>query len=440
MGAEQSNLGKEITTLQPTQKSAKGAKTNGLIDKIFNSIKSCGVAASVAVVAVAGATTVAPAPKAQFVHLAVESTQIEYVLSVEELNLQNQYAVVLSTSGEDVATIPIEEDGLHENSIEGLKPEWQYTLSFVQTDEMLGRKVLLKETFQTKRNVTPEPPPEPTLVFAVDNVEAVGLDQVKVLFHHQDLDETCTPEFVVGYPDGTQQTIALSARDLANGYAQTTLEQSATSISVTPVVNFSTGEEPLQLEPFNFQPEQLLDADVVVNTNYQMLTIYLKGMTNGATRVQISDQNTGEIVYNEYLFGSNLTYYYDTSDEVANFAVCLCSEEGEKVSNDVQFSFNPQFSHSATYTFNYKNPGDVEVTQNDDGTINVTIQTDFQSDDSSVYYQVALGDYRFVSQDATFVAEGLPNETYVLIYHVLVDVDGVTYSLHYVAPSGTVNE
>ena len=118
LGAEQSNLGKEITTLQPTQKSAKGAKTNGLIDKIFNSIKSCGVAASVAVVAVAGATTVAPAPKAQFVHLAVESTQIEYVLSVEELNLQNQYAVVLSASGEDVATIPIEEDGLHENSIE----------------------------------------------------------------------------------------------------------------------------------------------------------------------------------------------------------------------------------------------------------------------------------------------------------------------------------
>ena len=92
------------------------------------------------------------------------------------------------------------------------------------------------------------------------------------------------------------------------------------------------------------------------------------------------------------------------------------------------------------FQFNYKNSNDVGVTYNEDGTINVYIQTDFATEDERLYYQISLGDMRFRSRDALFVAEGLPFASYGLVYDVCYEENGIQYSVFNVSVSGSVNE
>jgi hypothetical protein len=82
----------------------------------------------------------------------------------------------------------------------------------------------------------------------------------------------------------------------------------------------------------------------------------------------------------------------------------------------------------------------VGITYNDDGTINVYIQTNFSAEDERLYYQVTLENMRFKSRDAIFVAEGLPNKSYALIYNICYDENGIQYSIEEISVSGMVNE
>lgn len=101
-------------------------------------------------------------------------------------------------------------------------------------------------------------------------------------------------------------------------------------------------------------------------------------------------------------------------------------------------------------TFNATNPGDALVTYNDDGTINIYRNVNFQSDDENVYYNAyiyAINDdgtviqdncYDIIGRDTYAVIENIPMNTYVLLYHFMFDFDGVSYIMYTETPSGSI--
>ncbi len=445
LGPEQGNLGKEITTLQTTAKSTKDSTSKkGLIDKIFNSIKNIGVTASVATIAVVGATTLATTPTIQLTDLYVESTSVVYYVTVDELDMQNQYAMVISTGNQEIDSLPIEENGPYEHAVEGLKPEWEYTLSFVRTDEYLGKTVLMQQTFQTKPeeppNQLPQPPPDLNYKLNVYEIALVGFNEINVFFTHENLDETCLTELVILCENGEQITVPVGISDWYNGYVKVYLGEECVSLGVTPVIRFENSQQFIEFETYSHIFTQTFDVDVMVNTSRNMVTFFPKVLSDDATQIWISDSNTGEIIYNQYLY-NRIDYYYELpAENIANYTLYLTNDDGQKVSNNCNVTFDTSFSFDTEFTFNYKNPTDVGITYNSDGTINAYITTDFQADNPEIYYQIMLGNFRFSSREKTFCAIGLPNDTYGVVYNVLIDVDGISYSIFDVTPSGAINE
>ena len=419
-------------------------------------MKTCATVTTVAAVAVVGVATVAPAPSVTLNNLLVESTYIEYELSVEELSANNDYSIVISTTNQEDLEFPVTEDGTYQNKVEGLTPEWEYNLSFISYDEYLGETVLLKQTFQTKKESpsTPpseppteppvEPPPEePTLPeyqVTINDITIEGINEVDIHFDTDKLDENCVVELLITYRDGKEEVVGLNEEDLMNKRVRVEVNGDV-NISVTPILLINDGEERIEFTKYEHTFTKNLDAETFVKVTQSAIVFYYKALLNGATHAQIIDETTGEAVYNERLWGNNVTYYYQVGNNTQpTYTLYLTDESGQKVSNGHSITFDANYSSNAQYVFNYKNPSDVGITYNNDGTINVYIQTDFSCDDADVFYQVVLGDLRFRSTEPTFSVIGIPNETYSLTYDVCVEVDGIIYSIKNAAPSGTVNE
>jgi hypothetical protein len=121
LGLECSNLGKEVTTIQasPSKKEDK-SRRKGLLDKIFNYLKNCATITAVATIAVVGATTITPNPNVELNQFLIDSTYIEYELSVEDLSAQNDYSIVISTTNQDDIEFSISENGIYKNEAFGV--------------------------------------------------------------------------------------------------------------------------------------------------------------------------------------------------------------------------------------------------------------------------------------------------------------------------------
>ena len=139
-------------------------------------------------------------------------------------------------------------------------------------------------------------------------------------------------------------------------------------------------------------------------------------------------------------FENAMNVYYEDEGEIT-YTLYLTNDDNETLSNTVSVTVDTAVTiPKVEYEFNYLNPGEVGITYNDDGTINVYIYTGFTCADESVYSQITLGGVRYAFRDAIARMENLPDTTYTLVYDICVDIDGIAYSIYNVAPSGTVNE
>lgn len=91
------------------------------------------------------------------------------------------------------------------------------------------------------------------------------------------------------------------------------------------------------------------------------------------------------------------------------------------------------------YTFNYKNPTEVQLTYNGDGTMNAYIYTEFESSEENVYYEIEL-DKTYKLTGKVAVIENIPVSTYPIKYRVIKEIDGIKYVIMHVSPSGVVGE
>lgn len=174
---------------------------------------------------------------------------------------------------------------------------------------------------------------------------------------------------------------------------------------------------------------------------------------------------TGVTVYSEY---GNAEFAFLTRGDAVGFVVAEDGTEYEAVDGLANFALSDgvgvyeygartadgrevierqsvtlQTGVSAEYTFQYKNPGDVLTTYNEDGTINIYIQTDFASEDAEVYYEIEYSSSEtgvsgvLASREAVWALEGVPLGEYVIVYNIYKEIDGVRYVLRNIAVSGT---
>ncbi len=437
VGKEHADAGEEITTSQKRD-FKKATKINGeqdVLKKVMNSLKGVAATSAVAAVAVLGATTISPPPKIDLLELSVGRTYVEYTLSIEELQEDLSYFIVINTSNEDARKFPVEESGVQQNRIDELKPDWEYSLSVVGYDEYWGETTYFEKTFQTISSL-------PDYEVGISNVSISSLNEIRIDFWCDGLDDKYSVEFWLDYANGEpQDVVPVTQSDLSQGYVTLPVLQTATFVSVTPVVKRGEGGTPKEFAPYTHSFDNTLDAKVRVDKHYGEIVFYLKAIANNATHVSVTNTETSEVVWQEELYGDYVTIPYDDSQTaILQYTLSLTDSQGEKVTSDFTAVIDPAVQAPETYVFNYKNANDVGITYNQDGTINVYIQTNFACEDENLYYQVVLGETRIQSRAPMFMASGLENIPYGLVYELCYDSNGIQYVLSTIPVSGVVNE
>ena len=457
-GPEDAELGKEITMLQPKRQPPKNKGSNTLVDKIFNSIRGAATAATVAVASVVVTTSIITAtPKAELVSLAYGATYVEYEMEISGLQDDVDYSIVVSAINETPIEIELDGDGRHQNKIEGLTPDWEYTLSVVHYDMFLGEVRHFETTFQTLNadpipepapepapEPTPEPTPEPDPIPApsvtVTNAEIVGLNEVQLYFTYENISNGGRIEFDILYGDSTADTVVTTDMDLTNGYITVNMDSSAT-LSVTPTAIVSNGDNETSTvcASYTHTFTETLFVDAMVDLYSQSIVFYPTGITNGAEYLHVTSSLAPDAP--ELLYIEDVIMMWYSTEEIFTYTMYLTNDNGDVLSSEISVTVDTSTpTPSIEYQMQYLNPGDLCITYNDDGTVNIYIQTNFTSDNEELYYQVTLGSMRYKSRDKLLKIERIPDNSYALHYDVCIDIDGVQYSIFHVSPSGVANE
>ena len=440
-GKEFSQSAPEITTSsKPTTPTR--AKSNTLTDKIFNSLKAAATTTTVAAAALVGSTMIPPATSVELLDLSVGANYVEYQMSVKEIQSDLQYFIVISGENKTEQEFLVQEDGVYQNRIDGLLPECEYSLSFVSYNDVWGKTTYFEEVFKTTTDVI-----IPNYQAGITAISVSGLNELCIEFWCENFDENADLELLLSCNDSQPTTLSITQKDLARGYVTTTVEENTIVVSAQPIVKYGENNQTIEFNAFEYDLSRSLDADIKVDTYNRKIIFYLKGITSGATYVNVVDTTTGSEILTqdvyEYYEEGLLIRYVEVSyeDETPiEYTIFLTDNEGEKTTDNFSAVVTPIAKDVGDYVFNYKNTGEVGITYNDDGTINVYISTNFETEDDGLYYQILLGDMIYQSRDPVFVAEGLKNTTYPLIYEICYDDNGVQYCISSISVSGVVNE
>lgn len=542
LGNEQADLGKEISTLQPKKKTQKSSDNkNSIIDKIFNSIKGVATTAAVAVSAVAVTTTlITGAPQVELKSLDCGDTYIEYVMEISELREDQSYSIVVSTSNEEDREIEVEGNGIYENTVVGLKPSWEYTLSLVCHDTSLGDVTHFEVKFQTVKHIEQQPNPPPStyegsyslgdvvsnwqsneltvplkfeylgeqyyyilkqydgsgnllsshkgdrdkdivlsmsdssiysLVLEIYGVGSdgevkikeqelakldytppsvnisdaiiVGMNEIQINFVADYIDDNCQIAFNITYGDLTEDNIILSSEDILNGYVIINMDSSNTlSIKPTASISYEESDSVRKIEYPLYERtfEETFKVEALVDTFNGRVTFYPKGIANGAEYAYIIESTSPDSPYTEYYFQDPFMIYYTGQGEIT-YTMYLTNENGDMLSSEATITIDTSVEVTKPeFNMIYQNPREVTITYNDDGTINMYIITNFEATNQELYYQVRLGSKRYASRDKVLVVENLPDTTYSIDYNVCMDINGMSYSVYSISPSGVTNE
>lgn len=442
-GKEDASLGNETTSLQPKPKKTKrNDGTNEAVDKIFSSLRGAATAVTVVAASVVVTTAIVTStPKAELLSYECGDTYVEYEMQLSDLSSGCEYAIVLgSQDGEEIEK-EVDDDGIYRDRIEGLKPECEYTLAFIQYDTVLGEIRHFEVKLQTIKHKDQDPiPPPPTPNVVLTDVEIVGINEVKIYFTHSDIPTGASVELDMIFEDQTTSKIILTDEDLLRGYV-TSREVTSATLSVVPTVIVMNGREQVTTtcSEYTHTFDETFSIEAMVSLYDQGIVIYPSGITCGAEYIHITSSllhDQPEMVWLDDV----VNIWYSTDGEIT-YTMYLTNDNGDVLSNEVSITVDTSVTvPSFDYHFTALNPGDLGVTYNDDGTVNIYIQTDYTSDNEDAYYQITLGSIRYTSRDGVARIVNIPDESYPLRYDVCIDLDGICYSIYTVTPSGVANE
>ena len=156
----------------------------------------------------------------------------------------------------------------------------------------------------------------------------------------------------------------------------------------------------------------------------------------------VKNAATGNVVM-LYEGEDNIQIELNASTNVQEYTYYLSNINGEAIGEENTVSFEIQ-DVKGDYNFQYINPGDAIVTFNDDDTMNIYLNTVFETEDSSIYYVVRYTNYNdgtvynIKYTESVAYLEDVPFSNYGIEYFVFKTVNGLEYQLQNIAVSGGI--
>ena len=278
----------------------------------------------------------------------------------------------------------------------------------------------------------------------ISGATIIGFDEIQIDFNVQNLNTYSSISFAITHSNATvEDIIQLTSKDISNGSITIKMD-SGNSLSVNPTAYIkyegSDSVRTIEYPQYDKVFDETLYIEAVVGLYNNKTTFFPKGISNGATTLKIIDSSSPDTENIEYYFNQPFYLYYSVND-VITYTMYLTNDNGDKLSNEVTVTADttnerPEIEYSMTYP----NPSEFGVTYNEDGTINLYVLTNFESASEDIYYQVRIGDKRYISREKYLEVLNLEDKVYSLEYDVCQDINGVSYSIFNYPPSGTINE
>lgn len=175
----------------------------------------------------------------------------------------------------------------------------------------------------------------------------------------------------------------------------------------------------------------------------EAIELYLKYTAPQGSYLVLLDNLTGA---EQELYIDTMQTIYGIGASGYDMTLILMSEDGQELARSSRIYYESVADVGSEHetTFNYKNPNEIVITYNDDGTINMYLDTSFSSSTPGVYYQVMLGGSNgytaYTFNEPLAAIEGIANESYAVVYYVCRnDSNGSTVVLEKIAVSGTTS-
>ena len=201
---------------------------------------------------------------------------------------------------------------------------------------------------------------------------------------------------------------------------------------------FITGTKEFTLESSFELLNVYVDANDFMNTRF----LFKYHLTNQNTTLAVKDTATNNVT-TMYETESYIDVALDNSLEQNSYNYYLSSLDGSPLSTETNVVVNTQ-PVSGVHTFSYVNPSDAIVTFNDDNTMNIYLDTFFETEDPDIWYLVRYTnfttdkfyDVKYTQSIASF--ENISFDNYGLTYFVYKTIDGIHYQINYVSVSGGI--
>ncbi len=187
-----------------------------------------------------------------------------------------------------------------------------------------------------------------------------------------------------------------------------------------------------------YRPEtQLIVDGYVTHVNSSMLIFDFGYHAPSGSYVSIVDEETGE----ETKFYGGTFELPVQRNERYSFTYALTDENGKLLTERQRLDVDTSVALGG-YQISPRNPGELLVTKNPDGTCNLFIDLNFSSDDANVYYEITVvasaTPYVYRSKENFAVIKNLPEDLYSVRYDVYYDTgDGQKHMIYNYFPSGT---
>ena len=195
--------------------------------------------------------------------------------------------------------------------------------------------------------------------------------------------------------------------------------------------------------------------EFVLESNYELVRVYADPSDFMRARFlfkyHFADQETTLAVKD--VLSSNITTIYegedyievelDSSLEQQEFTYYLSSLDGSAKGSENSIVVN-MAAVEGVYEFQYVNPGEAVVTFNEDDTMNIYLNTFFETEDVDIWYLVRYTDYNSGTTydmkytESVAYIEYIPFSNYGIEYFVYKTIDGIDYQLYNVSVSGGV--
>ena len=286
-------------------------------------------------------------------------------------------------------------------------------------------RVIAEHTVHTFTKVKP--------TVSILGAEIYDLNVYKISYKVMNLNSSYKYDSLVLTFTGSDGAVIEQTATRENGYVLLELWDNLSYIEMEAQLNaFEQNGDPVSFksEKTRVNLAYNLEYTVEVRTYNKQDRIELSGYLPSDSIVVITDSDGYEMEYGIYD-----SIEWGITAEAEEYMLSVKDPLGNVIFDGGSFTADHTYS-SSDFEMTYSNPGDVQISFNEDGTTNMYVWTDFFSDDPEIYYEVML-DKTYASREKVLVAENVPLDKYPIIYRVIKEIDGVRYILYELIPSGT---